>query len=166
MTRISDLHRAGMPDGVSQRASGPPAPLRRGVLGLERRLRNALSWRASRSVAPLNAIFASWNQRNEWLRQIDRLSEAADGRNQEDEVSLGRALSRLGRRDLTICRKWRRANSRPEPVFKYRSKARAGASSSNSRTTSVLQGRCGAVWVESPLLWASSRRPTSDVTPT
>jgi hypothetical protein len=41
----------------------------------------------------------------------------------------------------TNCRKWRLANSLPEPVFRYRSNAIAGASSSNSITTSVLHGR-------------------------
>ena len=66
----------------------------------------------------------------------------------------------------TTCRKCRRANSRPEPVFKYRSNSIAGASSSNSITTSVLQGRWRAVCGDNPSLCAASLARGSDVMPT
>ena len=67
---------------------------------------------------------------------------------------------------VLICRKWRRANSLPEPVFKSRSNLMAGASSSNSITTSVLQGRCRDVCGDIPSLCAASLACGSDVLPT
>jgi hypothetical protein len=66
----------------------------------------------------------------------------------------------------TCCRKWRLANSRPDPVFRYRSNSIAGSSSSNSMTTRRRQGRRGAVCVQSPLLCAARRAVGSAVTPT
>jgi hypothetical protein len=66
----------------------------------------------------------------------------------------------------TVCRKWRRANSLPEPVFKYRSNAIAGSSSSNSITTSVRPGRWSTVDRVSPSLWAAIRAVMLLVMPT
>ena len=71
-------------------------------------------------------------------------------RNRADSAvqELDRAFERAARKGRTVCRKWRRANSLPDPVLRQRSNFNAGSSWSNSMTTSVLStggaGMCAA----------------------
>jgi hypothetical protein len=61
--------------------------------------------------------------------------------------------------------KCRFAKARPEPVFRYFSKATALASVANSSATMSRHGRIAAVCCEPPELWTARRRLTSDVIP-
>lgn len=83
----------------------------------------------------------------------------------EDDGAWGHGCSTSTSADQ-IWRKCRLANSRPDPVFRYRSNSSADFSSSNSIITSVFHGRCSAVWGERPALCAINRATGSDVTPT
>ncbi len=62
--------------------------------------------------------------------------------------------------------KCRFANARPEPVFKYFSKAIALASVAKSRETTSAHGRSVDVCRDPPALCVASRDPTSLVSPT
>ena len=62
-------------------------------------------------------------------------------------------------------RKYRRANARPEPDFKYHSNVLARSTSENSIVVTSFQGRPLAVCFESPALCAARRACTSDVSP-
>src|ERR1700726_2842178 len=61
--------------------------------------------------------------------------------------------------------KWRRANSRPDPVFKYLSKARAFLSEVKATAVSIFQGLNFAVCGQLPRLWPCKRLGRLRVTP-
>lgn len=65
----------------------------------------------------------------------------------------------------TCHQKWRLANARPEPVFRYRSNSRAHVWFVSSMAATSCQGRSGAVCTDPPRLCVASRCCTSLVTP-
>jgi hypothetical protein len=93
---------------------------------------------------------------------VRRSARASRGR--RPDRAIRKPVQLLGTRD-EVWRKWRLANSRPDPLFKYRSNSSAGSSSSNAMTTSIRQGRNSAGCGERPWLWAISRASGSDVRP-
>jgi hypothetical protein len=88
----------------------------------------------------------SWNDTAAWRRAVDVPAYAGLAGDPLTEVSARELPSRA--------------------VFKYFSNRTAGRSSSNSTTTSRLQGRFAAVCGDKPTLWAVRRTSTSDVRPT